>query len=114
MRVKGGLVSHRRHKKVIQASKGYRMSRHLLFSTAHQAQLHAGQYSYEHRKKRGGDFHRIWVTRINAAVRQSGITYSTFVRSLRQKNIQLNRHVLAEIAVTFPETFARIVDTIKK
>jgi large subunit ribosomal protein L20 len=90
------------------------MSRHLLFSTAHQAVMHAGQYSYQHRHKRGGDFRRLWISRINAAVQNRGLTYSAFTHSLRQKSIQLNRQVLAELAVTFPETFARIVDTARR
>ena len=114
MRVKKGVTARRRHKKVLKAAKGYRMSRHTLYSTAHQATMHAGQYSYEHRKKRATDFRRLWVARINAAVREHGLTYSEFIRSLRQKSIQLNRHVLAELAVTFPETFAQIVAASKK
>lgn len=113
MRIKGGLTTHRRHKKVLDAAKGYRMSRSILYSRAHEAIAHAGQYSYMHRRKRAGDFRRIWISRINAAVREHGLTYSQFFRSLRQKSVQLNRHVLAELAVTFPETFARIVDAVK-
>ncbi len=113
MRIKGGVTAHRRHKKVLTAAKGYRMSRSILYSTAHQAVMHAGQYSYQHRHKRGNDFRTLWITRINAAVRERGMTYGQFVRSLRQNSVQLNRQVLAELAVTYPETFARIVDAVK-
>lgn len=114
MRVKRGVTAHRRHKKVIDATKGYRMSRHLLYSVAHQAMMHAGQYSYQHRRKRGGDFRRLWIARINAAVRNRELTYNEFTHLLGLKSVQLNRQILAELAVTFPETFTRVVDFVKR
>lgn len=110
MRVKSGITRRRRHKKVLKATKGYRMTKSKLYRVAHEAYLHAGQYSYNDRKKRLNEFRRLWITRINAAVRGYGITYSKFYHNLRQKDVQLNRHVLAELAVNHPETFSKIVE----
>jgi len=111
VRVKGGTVTHRRHKKILKSTKGYRMTRSSLFKVAHEAYLHAGQYSYNDRRKRKGDFRRIWISRINAALEETGMSYSTFIHHLEQKNIQLNRHTLAELAVNVPETFSKVVET---
>ena len=110
MRVKGGIVTHRRHKKVLKETKGYRMTRSKLYRVAHEAYLHAGQYSYADRRKRRNEFRKLWITRINAAARKQGLTYSQLMSNLRQKNIQLNRHVLAELAVNSPETFTEVVN----
>lgn len=109
MRVKGGTVTRRRHKKVLKETKGYRMTRSKLYRVAHEAYLHAGQYSFADRRKRRNDFRRLWIARINAAARERGLTYSRLMNNLRQKNIQLNRHVLAELAVNFPEIFSEVV-----
>ncbi|MBN2100567.1 50S ribosomal protein L20 [Candidatus Dojkabacteria bacterium] len=110
MRVKGGTVTRRRHKKVLKANKGYRMTKSKLYKVAHEAYLHAGQYSYNDRKKRLNDFRRIWISRINAAAREHGTTYSKFYHNLREKDVKLNRHVLAELAVIYPETFSQLVE----
>ena len=85
------------------------MTKSKLYKVAHEAYLHAGQYSYDDRKKREGNFRKLWISRINAAARAHGTTYSVLMNNLRQKNIQLNRHVLAELAVNFPETFSKVV-----
>lgn len=114
MRVKAGVVTRRRHKKVLKATKGYRMSKSTLYKSAHEAYLHAGQYSYDHRKKRLNEFRRLWTSRITAALSKLGVKYNTFIHNLRKKDIQLNRHVLAELAVNFPETFSKIVEESSK
>lgn len=111
MRVKGGIVTRRRHKKVLKEVKGYRMSRSTLYRVAHEAYLHAGQYSYNDRKKRENTFRRLWISRINAAAKAHGVSYSRLMSNLRKKDIQLNRHILAELAVNFPETFRSVVST---
>jgi large subunit ribosomal protein L20 len=114
VRVKGGKVTRRRHKKILKATKGYRLTKSKLYKVAHEAYLHAGQYSYNHRKKRLNEFRRLWISRINAAARQRGTKYSEFMHNLRQKDVQLNRHVLAELAVNSPETFSEIVDFVQE
>lgn len=112
MRVKSGVVTRRRHKKVLKATKGYRMTKSKLYKVAHEAYLHAGQYSYNHRKKRRNDFRRIWIKRINAALHNidESFKYSRFKNNLKQKEVKLNNHVLSELAVTFPETFKKVVE----
>jgi large subunit ribosomal protein L20 len=114
VRVKGGKVRRRRHKKILKQTKGYRLTKSKLYKVAHEAYLHAGQYSYNDRKKRRNYFRRIWITRINAAARDRGTKYSRLMHDLRQKDIQLNRHVLAELAVNSPETFSNIVEFAQK
>jgi large subunit ribosomal protein L20 len=110
VRVKGGTVTRRRHKKILKETKGYRMTKSKLYKVAHEAYLHAGQYSYNDRKKRKNDFRRLWISRINAAAQEHGLKYSQFMHNLRQNDVQLNRHVLAELAVNFPETFSKVVE----
>ncbi len=114
MRVKGGKVTKRRHKKILKQTKGYRLTKSKLYKVAHEAYLHAGQYSYNDRKKRLNQFRRLWISRINAAARERGTKYSVLMNNLRQNNIQLNRHVLAELAVNNPETFSSVVDFASK
>ncbi len=113
MRVKRGVAARKRHKKVLNATKGYRMTKSKLFRVAHEAYMHAGQYSFNDRRKRGEEFRKLWIARINAAVRKEGLSYSKFQNNLRQKDVQLNRHALAELAVNYPETFSKIVEFAK-
>ncbi|MBN1618740.1 50S ribosomal protein L20 [Candidatus Dojkabacteria bacterium] len=110
MRVKGGIVTRRRHKKVLKATKGFRLTKSKLYKVAHEAFLHAGQYSFQHRRKRINDFRRLWIARINAALKAKDLSYNIFIHNLRKKNVQLNRHVLAELAVNADETFNKVVD----
>lgn len=112
MRVKGGITRSRRHKKILKATKGYRMSRHLLYRTAHQAFMHAGQYAYSHRQKRAGDMRRVWIAKINAACKLNNIQYKDFINKLKVNNINLNRMVLADIAQNNPEVFATLVQSL--
>ena len=103
-----------RHKKVLQAAKGYWGSRSKLYKTAKEAVDKALQYSYRDRKKRKGDFRRLWIVRINAAARLNGLNYSNFTSGLKAAGITLDRKVLADIAVSDPEGFAYISEQIKK
>jgi len=112
MRVKTGKVTKRRHKKILKATKGYRMTKNNLYKVAHEAYMHAGQYSYNDRKKRAGDMRKLWITKINAACKTNDIKYSIFINKLSTKNIELNRKVLADIAMNNPETFSLLVKSL--
>ncbi|MFC2070807.1 50S ribosomal protein L20, partial [Chloroflexota bacterium] len=110
---KRGVTAHRRHKKVLAMTKGQRATRHSLYRRAHEAMLKSLAYSYAHRKKRKGDMRRLWISRINAASRANGVTYGQFIDGLNKSGIEINRKMLAEMAVKEPEAFARIVTTVK-
>ncbi len=113
-RVKGGTVRHKRHKKIRKEAKGYKFSASRRIKTAKEAILHAGQYAYVGRKQKKRNLRRLWITRINATTREHGMSYSTFMKALSEKNIELDRKILAEIAVSDPKGFAEIVATVKK
>jgi len=114
VRIKGGVTTRKHHKKVLKLAKGYWMSRHKQFKKAKEAVLHAGQYAYVGRKDRKRDFRNLWILRINAAVRPLGITYSSFVNRLKSNKIELDRKILAKIAVEHPKIFEKIVDHVKR
>ena len=114
MRVKRGLTKHRRHKKVLKAAKGYRLSYSKLYKRAHEAGMHAGQYSFAGRKKRAGQFREIWIARINAALHKFGIKYSKFIKLLSDNKIELNRKILAYLAIDQEKTFEEIVKILNK
>jgi large subunit ribosomal protein L20 len=109
-RVTNSVSSRRRRKKIVKEAAGYRGSRHRLLKTAKQAVDHAGQYAYNDRKRRKRDFRKLWIARINAAARANGMTYSRFISGLRKAEIELDRKVLAELAVNDAAAFAQIVD----
>jgi len=111
-RARSGKITHRRHKKVLALTKGHRASRHALYRDAHESMLHALDYSYRHRRERKGDFRRLWITRINAAVRARGLTYSQFIARLKESNIEIDRKMLAEMAVKDPAGFATLVASV--
>jgi len=111
-RARSGKISHRRHKKVLDLCKGHNTSRHALYRTAHESMIHALDYSYRHRKKRKSDFRRLWITRINAAVRGQGLSYSQFIAGLKKSNIEINRKILAELAITNPQNFNKLIAAI--
>ena len=113
-RARSGKVTHRRHKKVLELTKGHRAARHKLYRTAHESMLHALDYSYRHRRDRKGDFRRLWIARINAAARARGLTYNQFIAGLKKSNVEINRKMLAEMAVKDPEGFATIVASVTK
>jgi large subunit ribosomal protein L20 len=108
-RVKGGVVTRRRHKKILKLTKGHRATRHALFGRAQESMMHALDYAYVHRRERKGDMRRLWITRINAACRAGGLTYNHFVQGLRLANVDINRKMLADMAVNDPDGFAQLV-----
>lgn len=112
-RTKTGTTRAKRHKKVKKAAKGFKHARRKRVKTAKEALLHAGQYAYIGRKRRKRDLRRLWITRLNAAVREHGLTYSDFIKKLKDKNIELDRKILADIAVNDPATFEKIVSEVK-
>ena len=107
-RVKGGVSSHARHKKVIKAAKGYYGRRKNCFRTAVQAVEKAGQYAYRDRRNKKRDFRRLWIQRINAAARLHGMKYSTFMHGLKLSGVELDRKSLSEIAIHDEKGFAAI------
>jgi large subunit ribosomal protein L20 len=113
MRVKSGTVTRRRHRKIIKSVKGQYGTRGRLFRRSNEAWLKSSWYAYRDRRTRRRDFRRLWITRINAATRKNGLSYSRFIYGLKQANIALDRKVLADIAVRDPETFARLVESAK-
>jgi large subunit ribosomal protein L20 len=112
-RAKRGVTAHRRHKAILQRAKGYRYSRKLLFKPANEAVLHALAYAFRDRRQRKRDFRRLWIARVNAAARQSGLTYNRFVYGLRQAGVEIDRKVLADLAVRDSGSFARLVEVAK-
>ena len=112
MRIKGGTTKKRRHKKVLNKTKGYRLTKSKLYRVSHEAYLHAGQYAYDHRQKRGAQMRKVWITKINAACKQNDIQYKDFIKKLKDNKIVLNRKVLADLAVNDPEVFSFIVKSL--
>jgi len=112
-RVKRGVTGHRRHREVLTQASGYRASRHSLYRRAHEALLKALSNAYRGRKERKGDFRRLWIARINAATRLSGLSYSQFMGGLHTAGIELDRKSLADMAVRDPEAFASLVEVAK-
>jgi large subunit ribosomal protein L20 len=97
---------------VLELTKGHRAARHKLYIIAHQSMLHALDYSYRHRRERRSDFRRLWIARINAAARAKGLTYSQLIAGLKKSNVQIDRKMLAEMAVKDPEGFATVVNSV--
>ena len=104
---------HRRHRKIIKQAKGYFGARSRTFKSAKDAVLKAGLYAYRDRRQRKRQFRRLWITRINAACRLNDITYSSFINALNVKGIELNRKVLADLALQDPQVFTDLVKSIK-
>lgn len=113
MRVKRGLASHRRHKKYLSAAKGFRGGRSRLYRTAREAVERSLQYAFIGRKNRKRDFRTLWILCINAGARLSGLSYSRFMHGLKLAGIELNRKVLADLAVYQKDDFAKVVDLAK-
>ncbi len=112
-RVKRGVTARARHKKVLSQAKGYRGRRKNVYRVAKQAVMKAGQYAYRDRRQRKREFRSLWITRINAAVRELGMTYSTFMAGLKRANIEIDRKVLADLAVADKPAFAKIASQVK-
>lgn len=112
-RVKRGVMARKRHKKVLKAAKGYYGARSKVFRVAKQAVIKAAQYAYIGRKQRKRQFRGLWITRINAAARLYGLSYSNFVNGLKKSNILVNRKMLADLAVFDVNAFAQLATKIK-
>jgi large subunit ribosomal protein L20 len=114
MRVKRGNVARKRHKKILKMAKGFRGSHSRLFRMANQQVMKALRNAYRDRRKKKRDFRRLWITRINAAARINGISYSQLIGKLKKSNIDINRKMLAQLAVIDPAGFAKVVETAMK
>ena len=112
-RVKRGVTSHRRHKAILDRAKGFRLSKKLLFRPANEAVLHALAYAFRDRRARKRDFRRLWIARINAAARLGGLPYNKFMHGLRLAGVEIDRKVLADLAVRDSGSFARLVEVAK-
>ena len=112
-RIKRGVASRARRKKILKAAKGYYGARSRTFKVAKQAVIKAGQYAYRDRRQRKRQFRRLWIVRINAAARQEGMSYSTFMHGLSIADIKLNRKVLADLALQDPQSFTDLVNSVK-
>ncbi|WP_148254072.1 50S ribosomal protein L20 [Aidingimonas lacisalsi] len=112
-RVKRGVVARRRHKKVLKQAKGYYGARSRVFRVAKQAVIKAGQYAYRDRRQRKRQFRALWIARINAAARQNGLSYSRFIAGLKKAGVEIDRKVLADLAVHEKAAFAAIVEKAK-
>jgi large subunit ribosomal protein L20 len=108
-RVRGGIVTHRKHKKVLSLTKGHKGKRHNLVKIAHESMLHALDYAYGHRRERRGDMRRLWIVRINAAARAGGLSYRQLISGMKKAEVVINRKMLAEMAVNDPSSFSRIL-----
>ena len=110
VRVTSGAVTHRRRKKVLKAAKGFRGSRSKLFKTAKETLLRAGSFAYRDRRRRRRDFRKLWIMRINAGARAQGMSYSRFMDGLNKAGVEINRKMLAEMAVSDPQSFESLVE----
>src|SRR3989344_3307706 len=113
-RVKRGVMKNKRRKNILRQTKGYRFDRKSKERVAHEAIRHAGSHAFRHRKTKKREYRNLWTLRINAAVRESGISYSKFIGSLKKSGITLDRKVLATLAKDHPGTFARVVKRVSK
>ncbi|HVZ11643.1 MAG TPA: 50S ribosomal protein L20 [Patescibacteria group bacterium] len=113
-RVKRGLVAHRKHKKLLSLTKGYRGTKSKLVKMAHEASLHAGEYAFAGRKRKKRDFRQLWITRISEAVRPEGTSYSKFIDSLTKNNVKIDRKILADLVVNDMATFKKVVASVSK
>ena len=113
-RVKGGTVSRKRRNRVLKLAKGYFGSKHRLYKVANQQVMKSFNYAYRDRRNKKRDFRKLWITRINAAARMNGLSYSTLMHGLKVAGIEVNRKMLADLAVTDAQAFAQLADTAKK
>jgi len=109
-RIKTGSVTRRRHKKILKLTKGQHDTKHRLFRRANEAMLTSLRYATRDRRARKRDMRRLWIMRINAAARENGVTYNRFIAGLRRAGVEVNRKVLADMAVADPQAFARMVE----
>ncbi len=112
-RVKGALSARKRHKKILKLAKGYRGGKSKLFRVANQAVMKSLSYAYVGRKLKKRDFRSLWITRISAACKMNDINYSRFMNGLKKANVEINRKMLSEIAISDPQAFTQLVETAK-
>ncbi|GAA1172569.1 50S ribosomal protein L20 [Nesterenkonia xinjiangensis] len=113
-RVKRAVNAHKKRRKVLERASGYRGQRSRLYRKAKEQLLHSYTYNYQHRKKRKGDFRRLWIQRINAASRAHGLTYNRFIQGLKAAEVEVDRRMLAELAVSDAKAFEVLVDVARK
>jgi large subunit ribosomal protein L20 len=113
-RIKRGVAAHKKHKKLLNAAEGRRGAKHKLVRPAREAALHALNYAYRDRRKKKGQFRALWIARINAASRESGVSYSRLMSAMRAAGVQLDRKVLADMAVRDPKVFKHYLDLVDK
>jgi large subunit ribosomal protein L20 len=113
-RVKRGVHARKKRREVLERAKGYYGARSRRYRVAREQLLHSGQYAYRDRRTRKRDFRRLWIIRIGAAARQNGMSYSSFVRGLKNAEVELDRKVLADVAVRDPKAFAGLVEVARK
>lgn len=112
-RVKTAIITRKKHKKILKRAKGYYGAKHYRFRMAKQAVMKSGMYAYIGRKDKKSNFRKLWIARINAAARQNGLTYSKLIAGLKKANVVVNRKMLAEMAVTDAEAFAKVAEIAK-
>ncbi|MCH2657466.1 MAG: 50S ribosomal protein L20 [Dehalococcoidia bacterium] len=112
-RTRNRVQTHRRHKKIFNLTKGHRGKRRTNIKVAHESMIHALRYSTEHRRDRKGDFRKLWIIRINAAARQNGLKYGELINGLNKAGVEINRKMLADLAVKNPTAFSAIADQAK-
>ena len=112
-RIKRGVTKRQRHKKVLKAARGYFLGRSKLYKAAHEAVMHAWAYAYRDRRNKKRDFRRLWITRINAAARLNGMSYSRLMDGLRRANVTVDRKMLADLAVRDAAAFTRIAEMVR-
>ena len=112
-RIKVGVTAHRRHKKILKLAKGYRGSKHLLFKKANETVMKALSYARRDRRAKKREFRRLWIARINAATRANGMSYSRFICGLTKAGIEMNRKVMADMAIYDSAAFAKLVEAAK-
>ena len=113
-RVKTAIITRKKHNKVLKRAKGYYGAKHYRFRMAKQAVMKSGMYAYVGRKDKKSNFRKLWISRINAAARMNGITYSNLINGLKKANVVINRKMLAELAVNDPKAFTEIAEIAKK
>jgi large subunit ribosomal protein L20 len=113
-RVKRGVHARKKRREVLERAKGYYGARSRRYRVAREQLLHSGQYAYRDRRARKRDFRRLWIIRIGAAARQNGMSYSSFIRGLKDAEVELDRRVLADVAVRDPKAFAGLVEVARK
>ena len=113
-RVKTALITRKKHKKILKRAKGYYGAKHYRFRMAKQAVMKSGMYAYVGRKDKKSNFRKLWISRINAAARMNGLTYSKLIAGLKKANVVINRKMLADLAITDPKAFTKLAEVAKK